>query len=218
MESNNATRKREASTASTATQLTLREAIKKLEARSDGVPRGWSGHYKKLLNDLRSVACSRGSQLIRGKPEEVISIDPFTATTGQMGPVLDGVIRKARARCSCTCQDCGRRGKHRQLGFERKVLCPACFVTHNLPRLARRTRSLTDTAKANGRTVILEAEMPELIRCLLPIDFWRTLQLQQPKKRPPAPMRYVHTADLAELSSRLKALENKCEKQIDDLA
>lgn len=214
MESNSTTRILKASRAS---QPTLREAIEQLEARSGSIPPGWSKPYKKLLHSLRSVAYTRGSQCIVGKPEDVLNIDPFTETAGQMGPVLDGIIRKARARCLSTCRDCGRRGRRRQVGFEENVLCPACFVTHNLPRLARRTRSLADAAKADGRSVILEAEMPQLIRCLVPVEVWRTLQLQQSRKRPLPPMRYVHTADLAELSPRLKALESKCEEQIGSL-
>lgn len=214
MESNNATHQLEMSRA---TPLTLREAIANLEERRKRIPRGWRQPFEKLLIDLRSVAFTRGSQCIPTGPQDALQIDPFTQTAVEMGRVLDGIFRKARARCSSTCEECGRRGKGRQLGFKRSVLCPACFARHSIPRQARRTRFLVDAAKANERLVILEPEIPALIRHLLPVELWRTFRFQQPKNHAAITMRYVNTAALAELCPRLETLENKCQELVGEM-
>jgi hypothetical protein len=141
-------------------------SLVQLDNRVDWIPVGWQPLFGDLRRALRGIAHrSRDNLVIEGAFEE----DGLLYVDCQADDeVVQGLLRKARARAKHTCVYCGRRGRRRELdNWRETTLCGACAGPRLLQLELRRVLALDrcgtivlhDELRSSRRTVLLRAAM-----------------------------------------------------------
>lgn len=139
------------------------ESLATLERHVDLIPFGWQRLYADLRHQLRAIATSRRADVrVDGAWEE----DGLLRLESQTGDVVvQGVLRKARARASSTCTDCGRPAKHRELlDWYEVTLCAGCAALPLLQMQVKRAISLHRCESVDLREELLHSRDATLIR------------------------------------------------------
>jgi hypothetical protein len=89
------------------------------------IPMGWQRLYSDLRFTLAVISTPKRCTIeIAGAWEEDGLLQVQSDTTDR---VVQGVLRKARVRAMCTCMECGRPGKQRELDeWRQATLCGSC--------------------------------------------------------------------------------------------
>lgn len=97
----------------------------RLNRNVEQIPTGWQRLYSELRFSLAVISSpERCTVRIEGAWEEDGLLQVQSDTSDR---VVQGVLRKARARAMHTCMECGKPGKQRELDEWRQVtLCPTC--------------------------------------------------------------------------------------------
>jgi hypothetical protein len=117
------------------------ESLAVLNARVEQIPFGWQSLYTDMRLKLRASFCEgREAIVIRGAYEQ----DGCLCVESQAPDfVIQGILRKARARAAFTCMECGEPGKHRELeDWVDVVLCGTCAGPRLLQSEIRRLLAL----------------------------------------------------------------------------
>lgn len=106
------------------------ESMALLNTRVDWIPTGWQALYAEMRLRLYAVFCEgREPIFFLGGYEED---GHLLVETHAPDFVVQGILRKARAKAACTCMECGQPGKRRELeDWREMVLCGTCAA----PRL-----------------------------------------------------------------------------------
>jgi hypothetical protein len=141
-------------------------SLVQLERRVDWIPLGWQPLFGDLRRALRGIADrSRVDVIIEGAFEE----DGLLYVDCQADDeVVQGLLRKTRAKAKNTCVHCGLRGRRRELdNWRETTLCGTCAGPRLLQVELRRvlaldrcgTINLQDELRNSRRTILLRAAM-----------------------------------------------------------
>jgi hypothetical protein len=104
--------------------------IQELNRRAAMPPLGWQKIYFKMLMKLQAINCRRRSKIeLWGATMEKGEID---IVFSKVDRVINGILRKTKARMQSTCEICGRYGKPVALENGSKVLCSKCLAPRKL--------------------------------------------------------------------------------------
>lgn len=112
------------------TPAPFHESLELLNSRVDWIPTGWQALYADLRLRLYAVFCEGREPIVfLGGYEED---GHLLVETHAPDFVIQGILRKARAKAACTCMECGQPGKRREFeDWREMVLCGTCAA----PRL-----------------------------------------------------------------------------------
>ena len=113
-----------------ATSTPFHEGLELLNSRVEWIPTGWQPLYANLRLRLYAVFCEGREPIVfLGGYEED---GHLLVETHAPDFVIQGILRKARAKAACTCMECGQPGTRRELeDWREMVLCGTCAA----PRL-----------------------------------------------------------------------------------
>ena len=170
------------------------------------VPIGWHRHHAALLGGLKATA----APLRRAIKVSAPSFDNGTVVIQVSAEdlVVNGLVRKARARMSCTCMTCGRVGKRRQAGFSDGVLCASCYTERRLRLQLNMMFNAIMAARRSECGVVSEGHVPPLIRCLVADEAWQSLSGPSRFAEAAARVRYLTLAQCEQLIPLLRALQS----------
>ena len=177
------------------------------------VPLGWRRHHATLLRGLKAATTSVRKAITISAPS--FNNDTVLMQVSLKDPVTIGLVRKAKARMSCTCMTCGKAGKPRQVGFYTGVLCASCYMERRLRVQLRLVFSAITARRKSGCGVVSEGDVPSLIRGLVADEAWRSMS------GPPRPgeaavrVRYLTLAQCEQLMPLLRALQDAINTEMD---
>ena len=181
-------------------------SVRSLEKSIDHLPKGWHAPLCCLLLRLKAVKAP-----VRKALAFQVSTDECDLLTFQMSrddPVVRGVLRKAMARCTTTCQLCGKRGRPRQIGFKRFALCAACYAPMALQAEVRRVLHVLTHVDYRTPKVFSEADWSPRLVAVVPVDQWRRTRLPANQGY----LRYVTLEDAAQMVPWLQQLKQQLER------
>lgn len=85
---------------------------------------GWRKIFDEMLVSLKMVQCKK-REWVRFK-FQILGENEFEIECPYLDPVLEGIVRKAKAKSRVTCSRCGARGKPLRLNGEGRILCTNC--------------------------------------------------------------------------------------------
>lgn len=170
-----------------------------------GVPPGWRRHYATLLHGLKATA-SPVKRAIRVSGPSFDNGAVLLQVTMD-DPVLTGLVRKARARMSCTCMTCGKVGKPRQVGFNGGVLCASCYTERRLRLQLRMMSNAIVAAREFGCGIVSEGHVPPLIRRLVADEAWKSAFGPARSGEAAVRVRYLTVVQCEQLMPLIRALQ-----------
>lgn len=181
-------------------------SIRGLENSIDHLPKGWHAPLCSLLLRLKAVKAP-----VRKALGFQVSTDEYDLLTFQMSrddPVVCGVLRKAMARCATTCQQCGKHGGPRQIGFKRLALCAACYAPMALKAEVRKVLDVLTHVDQRTPKVFSEADWSPRLVAVVPAEQWRRTRLLAEQGY----LRYVTLEDAARMVPWLQRLRQQLER------
>ena len=175
------------------------------------VPPGWRCHYVRLLHDLKALVGPVRSAIGVSCPlfdKGAVLMQPTVNN-----PVVNGLVRKARVRMSCTCMSCGRVGKRRQIGFSDEVMCASCYTERRLQLQLNMTFNAITAARRSGSGVVSEGHVPPLIRCLVADEAWQSMSGPARPGKAAVRVRYLTLVQCEQLTPLLRALQATIDMQ-----
>lgn len=95
-----------------------------MSERRPKIHAGWRKIFDEMLVSLKMVQCKKRDS-VRLK-FQLISENEFEIECFYLDPVLNGILRKAKAKSRVTCSRCGARGKPLRLNGEGRFFCTSC--------------------------------------------------------------------------------------------
>ncbi|WP_427913905.1 hypothetical protein ACPWT1_02810 [Ramlibacter sp. MMS24-I3-19] len=138
-----------------------------LDQRIDWIPFGWQRLYGDLRSKLKAVRSPRRDAVfVQGAYEHHGYLHVEAVTDDK---VLQGILRKARAKATFTCMACARQGRPRDVGDTYMSLCGACAGYVALREDAQTARKslrplLLGTVEQDGQNSLLKAAVCASLR------------------------------------------------------
>lgn len=85
---------------------------------------GWRKIFDEMLVSLTMVKCKK-REWVRFK-FQILGENEFEIECPYLDPVLNGIVRKAKAKSLLTCSRCGAQGKPLRVNGEGRILCTSC--------------------------------------------------------------------------------------------
>ena len=194
--------------------LPLQASIRRLNDHLDKAPVGWRRHLVSLIDDLQAVEAPKRQHIDIGV--DVLKAGTLRLSSPAADSVVQGLLRKAMARMSCTCMVCGRSGKPRQVGLKYSVLCAPCVTPR---RLRQEFWELSDSFRKwneSNRSAVGEGEIPPLIRHIIPNRAWQSILVPTARKTSTAPARYLTMQQCTDLLESLAVLQDSIEVMLEN--
>ena len=142
-------------------------SLRLLDQRIDWIPFGWQRLYGDLRSKLQAVRSpKRDAVFVQGAYEQhgYLHVDAVTDDK-----VIQGILRKARAKATFTCMVCARQARPRDIGDTYMSLCGACAGYVGLREEALTARKslrplLLGTVEEGGQKSLLSAAVRASLR------------------------------------------------------
>ncbi len=101
------------------------KSLDSLAEKREEIHDGWRKIYDEMLASMKMVQCRRRNRL-RIK-FQIFSENEFEFENLYQDPVLQGIVRKAKAKSLVTCFQCGEQGKPYKINEQESILCTGCM-------------------------------------------------------------------------------------------
>jgi hypothetical protein len=86
---------------------------------------GWRKIFDEMLVSMKMVQCEK-REWVRFK-FQILGENEFEIECPYLDSVLNGIVRKAKAKSLVTCSRCGAQGKPLRVNVEGRILCNGCL-------------------------------------------------------------------------------------------